>query len=59
MKPAEFVCTTAYVVFVKYSLRELPKDDWSRTAVSSAIRDRFSAEASMLRVDARELCGVP
>jgi hypothetical protein len=32
--------------------------DWSRIAVGSAIRDQFSAEASMLRVDARELCGV-
>jgi hypothetical protein len=59
MKPAKFVGTTAHVVFVKCSLRESPKEDWSRIAVSSAIRDQFSAEASMLRVDARELCGAP
>jgi hypothetical protein len=28
-------------------------------AVSAAIRDQSSPIASMLRVDARELCGVP
>jgi hypothetical protein len=33
--------------------------DWSRIAVSSAICDQFLAEASMLRVDARELFGAP
>jgi hypothetical protein len=33
--------------------------DGSRMGVGSAIHDQFSAEASMLRGDARELCGVP